>query len=264
MKFLQQELTFSERRACRAVEIDRKTMHYEPVEKDSPEIVKQIRLIAERYPSWGYRRIHDRLGRLGVKMNIKRLRRIYREQRLFLRRQKRRRYKFQGPKLPARILESPNQLWCMDFVSDKTHSGSRIMILTILDQYSRYCPGIFVRTGFKFRDMQYALDAAFFNAGKPAGILTDNGIEFVHPVYREWARQKGIELFYIKPGRPVENAVIESFNARLRDECLRRNAFLSVDDAAELIERWRNFYNEERPHSSLGNLTPSEFMKQLR
>jgi putative transposase len=264
VKFLKEELTFSERRACRAIEIDRKTIRYQAVEKDSQNLKARVKALAEKYPSFGYRRIHARLKREGIVMNIKRLRRIYVEQRLNLRRQKRRRYKFQGPRLPARVLDAPNKVWAMDFMFDKTQSGGRIMILTIVDQYSRYCPGIFVRGGFRFRDMQYALDAAFFNAGKPAGILSDNGLEFTHPVFREWARQKGVDLFNIKPGRPVENAFIESFNSRLRDECLRRNSFSSVNDAADLIEKWRVFYNEERPHSSLGNLTPTEFMKQLR
>lgn len=264
MKFLQEELTFSERRACRAIEIDRKTMHYKPVEKDPPELLKRVRQIAERHPSYGYRRVHHMLKRQGVKMNLKRLRRIYREQRLFLRRQRRRRYKFQGPRLPARILDGPNQLWCMDFMFDRTKKGARIMILTILDQHTRYCPGIFVRSGFRFRDMQYALDTAFFNAGRPAGLLSDNGLEFTHPVFREWAKQKGIDLFYIKPGRPVENAFIESFNSTLRKEHLRSHSFNDLDDAAESIERWRQMYNEQRPHSSLGDLTPAEFMKQSK
>lgn len=261
---MREELTFSERRACRAIEIDRRAVHYKAVVKDSQNLIRRIKKIAERYPSYGYRRVHDRLKREGIAMNIKRLHRIYREQRLNLRRQRRRRYKFEGKRLPARVLDAPNKLWAMDFMFDKTQSGARIMILTVIDQCSRYCPGIFVRSGFRFRDMQYALDAAFFAAGKPGGILSDNGLEFTHPVFREWARQKGVDLFNIRPGKPIENAMIESFNGRLRDECLRRNAFKSVDDAAEIIEKWRTFYNEERPHSGIGNLTPKEFMKQWR
>ncbi len=152
----------------------------------------------------------------------------------------------------------------MDFMFDRTKKGARIMILTILDQHTRYCPGIFVRSGFRFRDMQYALDTAFFNAGKPAGLLSDNGLKFTHAVFREWARQKGIDLFYIKPGRPVENAFIESFNSTLRKEHLRSHSFNDLDDAAESIEQWRQMYNEQRPHSSLGDLTPAEFMKQSK
>lgn len=264
MKFLKEELTFSERRACRAIEIDRKTLHYKPVQKDAPELVNKIRAIAEKYPSYGYRRVHSRLSRQGVKMNIKRLRRIYLEQKLFLRRRKRKRYKFEGERAPARVLDRPNRMWCMDFVFDKTQAGGRIMMLTVLDQYTRVCPGIFVRSGFRQRDLRYALEVAFIAAGKPDAILSDNGLEFTHPVFREWACQKGIQLFYIRPGKPVENAFIESFNGRLRDECLSRSSFTSVEDAGEIIEQWRNHYNEERPHSSLGNLTPAEYVKQLR
>lgn len=264
MKFLQEELTFSERRACRAIEIDRKSLHYEAVEKDSQILTRQVRAIAEKYPSFGYRRVHEALKRQGVQMNLKRLRRIYLDLRLNLRRQKRRRYKFEGVRRPARVLDAPNKLWCMDFMFDKTQSGNRIMILTILDEFSRFCPGIFVRTGFKFSDMKYALDAAFEACGAPAGIISDNGLEFTHPVFRSWAKKKGIDLFNIRPGKPIENAIIESFNGRVRDECLRRNAFESLDEAAELLEEWRKFYNEERPHSGIGNLTPIEFMKQWK
>jgi len=138
------------------------------------------------------------------------------------------------------------------------------MILTILDRHTRHCPGIFIRRSFKQRDLRYALEAAIYAHGKPGGILSDNGLEFTHTLFRKWAERQGIDLFYIRPGRPVENAFIESFNERLRDECLNRNIFENFEDAEAGIENWRQFYNDERPHSSLGNLTPKEFMKQFK
>lgn len=246
------------------MKIDRKTLHYKPVVKDSAALIKQVKDIAEKYTSFGYRRIHDRLKREGVNLNIKRLRRIYKQERLILRRKKtNRRLKFKGDRVPARVLESPNQLWCMDFLFDKTQNGKTLKILTILDQYSRYCPGIFVRSEFKQRDLRYALEVAIHTFGKPAGILSDNGIEFTNPIFRTWAKEHGIDLFYITPGRPVENGMIESFNGRIRDECLNRTTFLNLEDAGIQIENWRIFYNEDRPHSSLENLTPKEFMKQF-
>lgn len=119
-----------------------------------------------------------------------------------------------------------------------------------------------MRRSFNQRDLVSALEVAIHSHGKPGGILTDNGLEFTTPGYRTWAKDQGIDLFYIRPGRPVENAFIESFNGRLRDECLSRNAFERSSEADEIIEAWRIYYNDERPHSSLGNLTPTEFMKR--
>lgn len=265
MKFLQEELTFSERRACRAIEIDRKTIRYKPVVKDSPGLISRVRAIAEKYPSFGYRRIHVRLQKDGIKINLKRLRRIYHEQGLFLRRKKKnRRQKFIGERKPSRVLSAPNQLWCIDFMFDRTQRGSKLAILTIIDQHTRLSPGIFVRSSFRQRDLRYALEAAIYAHGKPAGILSDNGIEFTHQIHRDWAKKHGIDLFYIRPGNPIENAFNESFNGRVRDECLNRNAFDNLEEAEEGLESWRIFYNEERPHSSLKNLTPMEFMKQYR
>jgi putative transposase len=149
----------------------------------------------------------------------------------------------------------------MDFMFDRAENGQKLKILTIIDQYSRFCPGLFVRTNFGVRDVMFALEAAMLESKKPKAIATDNGIEFNHPILKKWASRNGIELFYIRPGKPVDNAYIESFNARLRDECLNHNIFRDIDCAEETIEVWRNFYNEERPHSSLGNRTPTEYMK---
>jgi putative transposase len=264
VRFLKEEISFSERRACRAVAMDRKSYRYQRKEKDSKALVSQIRKVAEKHPSYGYRRVHDRLKREGVKLNLKRLRRIYRQERLFLRRKKRRRrFKLEKNPAPERITRV-NELWCMDFMFDRMHGGEKLKILTIIDQHSRFCPGIFVRQGFGVRDLTFALDAAILSAGKPDGIKSDNGIEFVHPIMKYWAEARGINLYFSKPGTPVDNAFIESFNGRLRDECLRRNAFEKVEEAEEVLDEWRKFYNEERPHSSLGNLTPLEFMKQLK
>jgi putative transposase len=222
-----------------------------------------VRAIAEKFPSFGYRRVHESLRRKGISMNIKRLRRIYRDQRLLLRRKKKKyRQKFVGERKPNRVLSAPNQLWAMDFMFDKTQRGGKLMIFTVIDQHTRHCPGIFVRTSFKQRDLRYALEAAIYSYGKPAGILSDNGLEFTHPIFRDWAKKQGIDLFYIRPGNPIENAFAESFNGRIRDECLNRNAFESLEEAGEGVEKWRNFYNDERPHSSLGNLTPTEYVKQ--
>lgn len=262
MKFLKEEILLSERRACQVIEMDRKSFRYQARPRDSEGLLAQVRAIAEKHPTYGYRRVHAILAKGGIRMNLKRLRRIYVDERLHLRKRRNRvRHKLVKNPPPDRVL-TRNALWRMDFMFDKTHSGERLKILTIIDQHTRFCPGLFVKSSFGVRDLMFALEAAMMESGKPRAIASDNGIEFVHEIIRYWAKKNGIELFYIKPGRPVENAFIESFNARLRDECLTRHAFESVEEAEEVLEKWRQYYNEERPHSSLGNLSPTEFMKQ--
>ena len=262
--FLREEIGLSERRALKAIEIDRKTLHYKARVKNPPELVRKIKEIASRYTNFGYRRVHAKLKREGIEVNLKKLRRIYREERLVLRQRKKPgRNKFIGDRKPLRKLGKPNELWCMDFMFDRTRNGTMIMILTVIDQYSRYCPGIFVRKGFRQRDLIRAMEVAMQDFGRPLGILSDNGIEFTHEIFRHWAKERGISLYYIRPGRPTENGFIESFNGRVRDECLKTQEFRDLDDANKKLEEWRNFYNEDRPHSSLENQTPKEFVRKF-
>jgi putative transposase len=262
--FLKEELLFTERRACRVAEIDRKTLYYESVRRDSSDLVERIKSIATRHLSYGSERVWGELRREGVEVGERRVRRIYRELGLTLPRKKKSlREKFKKERPSPRANIRPNQLWSMDFMFDKTQSGEKVMILTIIDQCSRYCPGLFVRRGFRQRDLIQALEAAIYNLEKPLGILSDNGIEFTQPIFRQWAKAQGISLYYTRPGRPTENAFIESFNGKIRVECLRKEEFLDLDDVAKKLEVWRSYYNTERQHSSLEKLTPSEFLKKF-
>lgn len=262
---MREEFDLSERRACKVMDVHRATFRYELKERDNKSLLQKVREVANKHPSYGYRRIHNKLLRLGFKMSLKRLRRIYAKERLNLRRRRKpRRIHGQGGYLPPVIAKKPLDLWAMDFMYDTTMMGKRMRLLTIIDHHSRYCPGIFVKSGFSALELCKVLDHLIEIEGKPNAIISDNGTEFTAMEFRAWAERNKIKLFYIRPGRPVENGMIESFNGRVRDECLNHIDFTSIEDAGDQLEKWRVHYNEERPHSSLGNLSPTEFMRQSK
>jgi len=191
-------------------------------------------------------------------VNHKRVERLYREEGLSLRKRKRRktaavdRVIFPAP-------EKPNERWSMDFVTDSTVTGRHFRILAIIDDYSRECPAAEVDTSLGGARVVSVLERLAATRGLPKVITMDNGPEFAGRHLDEWAFRKGIKLNFIRPGKPIENAFSESFNGRLRDECLNENWFLSVGEARDIIEAWRKDYNEVRPHGSLNGLTPREF-----
>lgn len=198
-------------------------------------------------------------------MNLKKLRRIYLQEGLVFRRKRRpRRIVGQGAYLPPVNAKKPHDLWAMDFMHDALINGRKIKLLTLVDHYSRYCPGILVRPGFTADELCKVLDHIISVEGKPKAIISDNGTEFTSRQFRAWAERNKIELYYIRPGRPVENGFVESFNGRVRDECLNQNMFTSMEDAGDIVENWRIDYNYERPHSSLGNVTPIEFLERIK
>jgi putative transposase len=200
------------------------------------------------------------LKREGLVVNHKRTERIYREEGLALRR-KRRRKGAAGARVMLPPAERPNQHWSMDFISDSIVTGRRFRALTVVDDYSRECPSIEVDTSLGGRRVVSVLDRLTEARGLPEIITVDNGPEFIGKALDEWAYRKGVKLNFIRPGKPIENAYAESFNGRLRDECLNTNWFLSLREAREIIENWREDYNQVRPHSSLNNLTPKEYAK---
>lgn len=247
------------------MEVHRATYRYEPKERDSKALLQKVREAANRHPSYGYRRLHNRLMKLGFEMSLNKFRRIYAKEKLNLRRRKKpRRIHGQGKYLPPVQAKKPLDLWAMDFMYDTTMTGRRMRVLTIIDHHSRYCPGIFVKSGFSALELCKVLGHLIQMEGKPNAIITDNGTEFTANEFRAWAESNKIKLFYIRPGRPVENGMIESFNGRLRDELLDRTDFTSLEDAGDQVEKWRVHYNEERPHSSLGYVSPAEFMRQSK
>ena len=203
------------------------------------------------------------LRREGFKDNHKRVYRIYREEGLNLRIKRPRRSKASANRMDRPDISTINQVWSMDFVADQTFNGRKFRALTIVDNYSRKCIAIHTQQSIKGDDVVSVLDRIKEVDGyKPERIQVDNGSEFISKALNKWAYENAVTLDFSRPGTPTDNPFIESFNGSFRDECLNTNWFLSLEDAEEKIEVWRNDYNEFRPHSSLNDLTPDEIFDQ--
>lgn len=246
----------SERRACGLFKLSRATNRYEPSRTDDPSVIARIKDLAESRRRFGYRRLFTLLKREGIKMNQKKFRRIYKEQKLSLKIRKGKKIR-SLPRSPIEPPDGVNQRWSMDFMSDQLGpTGRRFRVLTVVDDFTRECVLLYADFSIPGTTVTRAL-AGLDRLPKIFNI--DNGSEFTGKAMDSWAFENGIKLDFIRPGKPNENAFIESFNGKLRDECLNENWFLSLEDARRTIEEWRIDYNENRPHSSLGNLTPNEF-----
>jgi putative transposase len=218
--------------------------------------IKELAGIWKRY---GYRRLHILMRREGYEINHKKVYRLYREENLMVRKRKKKRVS--QPRLPEPVAaDRTNLRWALDFVSDTTVIGTRVRILAVIDEHTRECLALEVDTSITGSRVCRMLDRIAAGRGYPEEILTDNGPEFSGKAMDAWAYEKGISHRFIEPGKPSQNGYIESFNGKLRDECLNEHWFLNLRDARGIIGKWRRIYNEERPHSSLGNLTPSEFV----
>lgn len=248
----------SERRAVRFTGFPRSTVRYKSLIDPQEELRTRIRELAAQRPRWGYRQIHTLLQREGWLVNRKRVQRLYREEGLAVRRKGKRR-RSQAPRPIREPLGRPNERWSMDFVSDSLSNGRRFRCLTIMDEFSRECLAIHVAYSIPAVRVVEVLERLRQERGLPEIIMTDNGSEFTSRAFGAWAYSRDIRIDYIQPGKPVQNCFIESFNGTFRDECLNLHWFLSLDDAKQEIETWRVDYNEARPHSSLGRLTPAEF-----
>jgi len=253
----------SERKACRFFGVSRSTVQYRSVRGEDRELRARLKELAEERRRWGYRMLHVLLEREGHELNHKRLYRLYREEGLQIRRRRRRKRAVR----PRRIMETPsaaNERWSMDFVHDQLASGRRLRCFTVVDDFTRESVVIDVAHSIPAERVAEVLDQVGRQRGLPRSIVCDNGPEFTSRTLDQWAYERGIELSFIRPGKPVENAFIESFNGRLREECLNEHWFLSLREAKREIEAWRIDYNEVRPHSSLGKLTPAEFAETER
>lgn len=248
----------STRRACELMGISRSSFYYEAEPSDDSGLRDAIRDLAQRRRRWGCPRIVDRLRRIGWRDNHKRIWRVYREEKLQVRRRNRKRISH-GDREPLMEPKGINELWAMDFVSDSMTGGRKLKILTILDCLSRECLGMVVDTSIGGTRVARALEEIGGSRGYPKQVMTDNGPEFTGSALDAWAYARDVKLHFIEPGKPAQNGYIESFNGKFRDECLNDNWFVGLPDARRLIEAWRRDYNEERPHSALGYLTPAEF-----
>ena len=254
---LMTERDFGVTRACGLVGISRSLFRYRSRRSDSGPLRDRIEAIAATKRRYGYRRVYLRLRREGWEVNRKRVYRLYREAGLAVRRRKRKRIGvFERKPLPKPT--AANVSWSMDFVADGLIGGRRLRCLTIVDDCTRECLAIEVDTSLPGLRVKTVLDRLADNRGLPQSITVDNGPEFDGKVLDQWAYRTGVQLSFIRPGKPNENAYIESFNGKFRDECLNEHWFISLAHARRIIEAWRIEYNTERPHSSLGNRTPQE------
>jgi putative transposase len=262
VRYLRARFLISERRACRLVGVGRSTLRYQGRTRDEAALRKRLCELAAERRRFGYRRLQVLLRREGVVVNHKRVLRLYRDEGLTMRRRKRKRVaQVRGPALLAVV--GPNQRWALDFVSDALAWGRRIRLLAVIDVVTRECLVIEVDTSLPAERVGRVLSRIVAERGAPKEIQLDNGPELTSRVLDQWAYDRSVQLRFIDPGKPVQNAFIESFNGRLRDECLNEHWFVSLGDARRLVEAWRLDYNRVRPHSSLANRTPEEYRQEL-
>jgi putative transposase len=257
---LMAERDFGVTRACGLVRISRSLYRYRSCRSDGGSVRARIEEIAAQKRRYGYRRIHVLLRREGWLINRKRTYRLYREAGLAVRRRKRKHIgPFERKPLPKPTVA--NRSWSMDFVSDGLADGRRLRCLNIVDDCTRECVAIEVDTSLTGTRVRAVLERLADTRGLPRSITVDHGPEFEGQVLDAWAYERNVQLSFIRPGKPNENAYIESFNGKFRDECLNEHWFLTMGQARRTIETWRIEYNTQRPHSSLGNLTPEEYAR---
>jgi len=250
----------TERRACRFTGFARSSQRYRPT-RDDRALRARLETLAVGKPRWGYRRLHWLLVREGWVVNRKRVQRVYRAAGLEVRRRTRK--QVARARLPRPNLQGPCQRWSMDFMHDTLGDGRAIRLFTVVDHFTRACPLIAVDVALPAARVLARLDQLAVTTPLPPALVCDNGAEFTSQAFDQWAHQRGIALHFIRPGKPVENAYVESFNGKLRDECLNESWFVNLADAQRTIEAWRIAYNTARPHTSLGGRTPEEFAEDL-
>jgi putative transposase len=260
--FARETFELSERQACRLLSMDRSTYRYEPRPDHNAELREEMITLARQKPRYGYRRLHVLLGRQGKNVSPMRVFRLYQQAGLAVRRLRRKRLTRPAAKVPLHV--RPNQEWALDFVADTLGTGRGIRVLTVVDVFTRECLGLDVDTSLSSRRVTRKLDQIIEERGMPENIRCDNGPELTSRHILGWCTDNKINLIHIQPGRPMQNGHVESFNGRFRDECLNATWFHNLADAREKIAGWRQEYNGERPHSSLGYRTPNEFAETLK
>ena len=252
----------SERRACRVLGVDRTSVRYQATCPDDGALRDRLKDLAQARRRFGYRRLHVLLRREGHAVNRKRIQRIYREERLTVRRRGGRKRAI-GTRRPLELPLVANQRWSLDFVADQMTDGRRFRILTVIDNCTRECLALVADTSLSGARVVRELDAVIRQRGRPDTIVSDNGTEYTSNAVLAWADDTGVGWHYIAPGKPQQNGFNESFNGRLRDELLNETLFRSLPHARAVLEAWRRDYNERRPHSKLGWLTPQAYAEAL-
>ena len=246
----------SERRVCGVIQLQRSTCQYQSIADEQAVLRIRLRDLAQARVSYGYRRLHILLQREGWKVNHKRVYRLYRLEGLGMRPKKPRRHVTACRRMERSAATEVNESWSMDFMSDALYNGRRIRLLTIVDNFNRESLAIEVGEHIGSDRVVEVLTLLSKNRDLPKRIQVDNGPEFISKRLDQWAYFNGVELDFIRPGKPTDNGIIEAFNGRLRQECLNENWFLSLDDARQKVEAWRQEYNKIRPHGALGNVSP--------
>jgi putative transposase len=264
VRVAREESQLSERRACELIGMSRGSCRYRPKERNEMALRSRLLELAGERPRFGYRRLHRMLrrekenGRAKWVVNHKRVYRIYREEGLTMRRRKGKRFRAEA-RVPMAPPVRANQMWTMDFTRDSLANGRKFRTLNLMDGYTREALWIEVDTSLPGLRVVQVLDRVAQERGLPEAIQVDNGPEFISRAVDQWAFANGVALHFIDPGKPVQNAFIESFNGKFRDECLNQNWYTNLEDARRIIEAWRMDYNSVRPHSSLAYLTPEEY-----
>jgi putative transposase len=252
----------SERRASRVIGADRGSLRYQAIKPDDGPLRERLKALAVERRRFGYRRLHVLLRREGQIVNRKRVQRLYREEKLTVRRRGGRRRAL-GTRRPMETPVAANQRWSLDFVADQLTDGRRFRILEVYDDCTRECLALVADTSIGGRRVARELDAIIAWRGKPATIVSDNGTELTSNAILTWADARKVGWHYIAPASPWQNGFSESFNGRLRDEMLNETLFSSLPHARAALETWRQDFNEVRPHSSLGYLTPRAYADSL-
>jgi len=252
----------SEKKACTLLMISRSVYRYMPQQRNDGILRERMKELAQKKPRYGVRRLHILLKKEGLVVNHKRSERLYRQENLAIRTKPKKKLPIML-RLPLPVPARINDQWALDFVHDRTAGGRSFRCLSILDIATRECPAIHVDTSIPGKAVTDVLDRLTETRGKPQIIITDNGPEFTAKAFLSWAEKQDIHISHIHPGKPMENGFVESFQGKFRDECLNLHWFSSLADARQKIEAWRREYNTERPHSSLGDLTPYEFKEQM-
>src|SRR5579863_1751363 len=250
----------SERRACSIIGADRSTVRYRHRRTDDAAFCDRLRELAAERRRFGYRRLKLLLDREGMRMNHKKLRRLYAEERLQVRRRGGRKRAL-GTRAPMTLPQGPNQRWSLDFVSDTLTDGRRFRILAVVDDFTRECLCLVADTSLSGVRVARELDQIIAERGRPLTCVSDNGTELTSMAILHWCQETSVEWHYIAPGKPTQNAFIESFNGRLRDELLNETLFVSLAHARMALAAWKLDYNTVRPHGSLGNLPPAAYAK---
>jgi putative transposase len=246
----------SERRACEVFCVNRSTCQYRSRRPRQVALETRIREICETRVRYGYRRVHIQLLREGWTVNHKKVHRIYSELGMQLRNKTPKRRVKAKLREDRREATAANETWAMDFVHDQLATGRKLRVLTVVDIFTRYAPAVDARFSYRGEDVVRKLDEVCARTGYPQTIRVDQGTEFVSRDLDLWAYQRGVTLDFSRPGKPTDNAFIEAFNGKFRQECLSAHWFLTLADAREKVEAWRRYYNEERPHSAIGYNAP--------